>query len=597
MRTFIPLLLFILYLGSLRTSSAQSYSFKLWAGQPGSPGATDGPAGTARFNQPMGIAVDQQGNAYVCDRANSTIRKISPDGIVSTLAGAVGSAGAIDGSAALARFKDPSGIAVDRAGNVFVADTGNFTIRKITTTGTVSTFAGQTGASGFIDGAADLARFTQPSSLSIDRADNLYVSDQDRIRKITPIGVVSTVAIGPGPIDAVTSSPVGQLYGAAYVQLFRVTDDGRTNLQAGLTGMGPKGFADGSIVVARFDGIRGLTVDDGGNVYATDPGNHAIRRISPTAQVTTLSALAGQASADNALLDAPTGIALDRLGHLYVTDVNSSCIYRGTTENVGHLINLSARAQVDTSAGVLITGFITSGVGSKPMLVRGIGPTLSQFGVGGSLARPQITLLNSSGEVESSNAGWANNSALAASFAEVGAFPLPSNSLDAALRIPVSAGIHTVILTGVGGTRGVGLAEIYDADPTNSAFRLINISARGQVGAGDAVLIVGFIINEGVERVLIRGVGPGLIPFGVPGTLDNPKLQLYQNRMLTAENDDWDNSAELTTAFAQAGAFALASSSKDAAMIVTLTPGAYTAVLSPADNHPGVGILELYEIK
>lgn len=598
MRTIIALALCFIGLGIPQTSSAQSYAFKRLAGQPGNPGSMDGPAETAQFNQPTGIAVDSQGNVYVCDRANFTIRRISTSGVVTTLAGAAGLPGVEDGPGGSARFADPSSIAIDRAGNLFVADTGNSSIREITATGVVTTFAGQANTAGYVDGPAGTARFTQPINLSIDQSDNLYVSDQDRIRKITPAGIVSTIATGPSPVHGMAVSRDGRIYETSYTQLFELIPRGNsTEVKILRVGIGMEGSAEGTIPTARVVGLPGLVVDDEGAFFATDPRSHAIHRISPSLEVTTI--WPEPAKVDSPQLDEPTGIALDRSGNVYVTDLSGSCIYKGTTPSSGRLINLSARAQVETGAGILIAGFITRGVGTKPMVIRGVGPTLSQFGVEPTLARPQITLFNTAGEVEFTNAGWGGNPILSAAFAKVGAFPLLPFSTDAAFLSNVNVGAHTVHLAGVDGTRGVGLAEIYDADPTNPSVRLTNISARSQVGGGSAVLIVGFVVDQGADRVLIRGIGPALAPFGVPGVLANPKLELYQNQTASqiAENDDWGGTSELTRQFEQTGAFALNPSSKDAAIVVTLTPGAYTAILSASDGGLGVGMIELYEAK
>ena len=170
------------------------------AGVSGSHGSADGIGGNARFWAPFGIAVDRSGNVYVADTGNNTIRKITPNGVVSTLAGLAGHPGSKDGIGANARFRNPWGVAVDDAGNVFVADMSNDTIRKITPTGVVSTLAGQAGISGSLDGVGTSAQFNNPFAIAVDSADNIYVSDSanDTIRKITPSGAVSTLAGLPG---------------------------------------------------------------------------------------------------------------------------------------------------------------------------------------------------------------------------------------------------------------------------------------------------------------------------------------------------------------------------------------------------------------
>lgn len=156
----------------------------------------DGPGGKARFNHPDGVAIDSAGNLYVADSQSNTIRKITPTGLVSTLAGKAGEDGSNDGEGAVARFGAPFGPATDSAGNLYVADGSNHTIRRITPAGVVSTIAGKAGEKCNVDGAGVAARFSWPSDIAIDSAGNLYVSEYSSriIRKITPTGVVSTFA-------------------------------------------------------------------------------------------------------------------------------------------------------------------------------------------------------------------------------------------------------------------------------------------------------------------------------------------------------------------------------------------------------------------
>lgn len=170
-------------------------TLSILAGAQGEMEQKDGPGMTARFTQPRGIAVDGADNLYVADEGTSTIRKITPDGTVSTLAGA-GLPGTQDGTGKSARFGSPRGLAADAAGNVFVADTDNHTIRKITPQGVVTTFAGRAGDSGKVDGPAMTARFSGPRAIAVDGAGNLFVADSDNgaVRQITPDGTVTTIA-------------------------------------------------------------------------------------------------------------------------------------------------------------------------------------------------------------------------------------------------------------------------------------------------------------------------------------------------------------------------------------------------------------------
>jgi sugar lactone lactonase YvrE len=175
------------------------------AGQVGSAGSTDGPCATASFNYPLGMAVDPEGNIYVADMGNSTVRKISPDCQVNTLAGKAGTYGTVDGQGSVARFMFPQDIAADGMGNVYVAELNSQTIRKIAPNGVVSTFAGSPGQIGHQDGTGSAARFNFPKGIAADAAGNVLVLDSDNrsVRMITPAGSVSTLSI------ATTSLPAG----------------------------------------------------------------------------------------------------------------------------------------------------------------------------------------------------------------------------------------------------------------------------------------------------------------------------------------------------------------------------------------------------
>jgi sugar lactone lactonase YvrE len=184
----------------------------------GATGSADGAGGHARFHSPAGIAADSAGNVYVADSGNNTIRKISPDGTVTTLAGTAGLRGNFDGTGAAAIFNGPTGMAIDSAGNVYVADTLNDSIREISPGGAVTTLAGTAGQIGSNDGTGAAARFNNPSGVAVDSSGNLFVADHsnDTIRMITSAGVVTTVVGSagvtgflPGSAPGVIGSPRG----------------------------------------------------------------------------------------------------------------------------------------------------------------------------------------------------------------------------------------------------------------------------------------------------------------------------------------------------------------------------------------------------
>ncbi len=267
----------------------------------------------------------------------------------------------------------------------------------------------------------------------------------------------------------------------------------------------------------------------------------------------------------------------------------------------GRIVNLSVRVSAGGGAQTLITGFVIGPGPSKTILIRGIGPGLTAFGVAGALADPQLQLFNSSPTAPvATNDNWGGGAPLTALFASVGAFPLDPVGRDAALQQNLASGSYTAQVSAPAGTSGVALLELYDAEPEGTAApsRFINVSARAQVGTGGGILIAGFSISGNVpKQVLLRAIGPALSGFGVTGTLANPRLDLYRGSTVLQSNDDWGGANALTNAFASVGAFALTNAaSRDAALLVTLTPGNYTAQVSGVGNTTGVALVEVYEL-
>ncbi len=261
-------------------------------------------------------------------------------------------------------------------------------------------------------------------------------------------------------------------------------------------------------------------------------------------------------------------------------------------------INVSIRTKINGSAGPLITGFVVQGEGEKSVLMRGVGPALEKYGVGNYLPNPSVALYRGQ-KFATSNDDWGNASTsvqIVETSTKVGAFPLPNDSRDAVLHSSLEAGAYSAHVN-ANGQSGVALGELYDAD-VKSGTRLINVSARSFVGTGDDVLIVGFVISgEGPRKVLIRAVGPTLNEYGVTGTLADPTLQLFQGEKLLDQNDDWGGSSTVAAAFSTAGAFQLNSpTSKDAALVVTLQPGVYSAIVAGSNGGTGEALLELYEL-
>ena len=262
-----------------------------YAGIASTHGAADGPASTATFTLPEGVAIDKNGNIYVADSFNNLIRKISPQGAVSTIAGVYGMRGSADGTVLTATFNSPTDVAVDDAGNVYVADNLNNVIRKISSGGIVSTLAGIAGVSGSKDGPGASATFNSPLGIAIDNTGNFYVADalNNKIRKITPAGVVSTFA-----------------------------------------GDGTAGDNDAYGPSASFNDPNYIAVDGYGNLYVTDQKNNKVRKITSAGYVSTLAGTGAGGSvngpAATATFSYPGSIAFDGTGGLYVGDISTFVI-------------------------------------------------------------------------------------------------------------------------------------------------------------------------------------------------------------------------------------------------------------------------------
>ncbi|HXR04475.1 MAG TPA: NHL repeat-containing protein [Verrucomicrobiae bacterium] len=338
---------------------AAAYTWTTFAGYPSS-GSADGVGSVAQFVSPANVALDSNGNVYVTDVGDSTIRKITPAGVVITIAGFPGASGSADGTNGTARFNTPSGIAVDNAGNVYVTDTYNQTIRKITPVGTnwvVSTVAGSARNHGSADGTNGAARFYAPSGIAVDSGGNLYVADSGNstIRKITPVGtnwVVSTIA----GLAGIQGSTDGTGHTARFSYPGGVAADGAGNLYVADSGNytirkitsaavvrtiagSVSGSADGTGSAARFSLPGGVAADSAGNLYVADTANNTIRQITSAGVVNTLAGLAGSSGTNDgagsdARFNGPSGVAVDGAGNLYVADTVNNTIRQITSAGV-----------------------------------------------------------------------------------------------------------------------------------------------------------------------------------------------------------------------------------------------------------------------
>jgi sugar lactone lactonase YvrE len=503
------------------------------AGAGGSAGATDATGTSAQFDFPFGVAVDGSGNTYVADATNNTIRKITSSGVVTTLAGLAGSPGSVDGTGSAARFDQPIGVAVDGNGNVYVSEQRNATIRKITPAGVVSTLAGLAGSNGSTDGTGSAARFYLPAGLAIDSSGNIFVADAtaDEIRKVTPGGVVTTIAGSPQSA----------------------------------------GSNDGTGSAAQFFFPVGLAIDSSGNLFVADANNNEIRKVTPAGVVTTLGGSAppsrqpGQAAPPPGFADGtgsaaqfnnPEGIALDASGNVYVADSGNNIIRKGS---------LSAAPQIISQ------------------------PTSQFTSVGGSATFS----VSASGSSALSYQWSFNGSAISGA---------TGSSYTVTNAQASNAGNYSVTVTDSNGSVTSSTVSLSVGTGSTGA-RLINISTRAMVGTGPNILIPGFYISgTGTETLLIRADGPALTAFGVSGALASPTLSVYDSGgTLIAQNAGWGsgtaaNTAQIVSVSAQVGAFALTPGSADCAVIVNLSPGAYTVHIAGVGATSGVALAEVYEV-
>jgi hypothetical protein len=636
------------------------------AGTANQAGSTNGTGTAARFNDPTGIALDTAGNLYIADNANNTVRKLTPAGVETTLAGTAGRSGSTDGTGTSARFYQPAGIGVDSAGNVWVADYGNGTVREISVAGVVTTAAGLAGSFENVNGLPSVARFEAPSDIGFDPAGNVYVSDpiDQTIRRIVP-GMLpqfatqpTSVTINAGQNASFTATATSS---TAFTYQWQVLASGGSTW-TNLTNSGTyAGVTTSTLTVVgatvALDGsqFQCVATNGAGSVASSAAALFVLGApsISTGAQSQTQSAAAGgsvtlSVSATGRSLSyqwlfngaplansaAVSGVTTASLTLTNLTSANAGVYSVVVTNSYGtatttvatltiltaRLTNLSSRALVGTGANNLIVGFVIGGTGSKQILLRGAGPALLNFGITAYLTNPVLTLNSASGTVLASNTGWGGTSALASLFSQVGAFPWSATSADSALALgsssypPLTAGAYTASVAGVNGGTGVALAEIYDADTGTPTARLINISSRANVATGANILIAGFTVGgAGSEKVLIRGIGPGLAAYGVAGTLAVPQLTLYDvNGNIIATNlNGWSNAPVLGAApvaasasvqsasaavMASVGAFTLTANSNDTAMLATLPAGSYTAQVAGTGTATGVSLIEVYEV-
>ena len=464
-----------------------------------------------------------------------------------------------------------------------------------------------------------------------------HAADVNEVRS-SPDGLVWTKTAGNPALGAQLGVGFGGLLGfgtfggaAAKLRIAEQPGEWSSSVTFGLAGEVPQALAEGqgSVVVVGYDNggaggmvyqagtpdtsaappvianqplsqemganatvVLAVTVQDGsGTTYQWYRNGQAIAGATAASLTVTTSATTGPGSYTVAITNGAG------------TVTSNPAVVRAAATNPGRISNLAIRSSAGSGAQTLIVGVTIGGsgtTGTKPVLVRGVGPSLAAFGVTGALVDPRLEVYRGP-TLMAANDNWAGASSIATAAGAVGAFGLASAaSRDAAYFSPdLPGGNYTVQVSGVGGTAGIALAEIYDASPaaqfTGSTPRLVNVSARTVVGTGGDILIAGFTVSGGGSRqVLIRAVGPTLTAFGVTGVLNDPHLQLFAGTDRIGENDNWVAAAGTT--FAAVGAFPLNTNSRDSALVVTLSPGSYTAHVSGVGGTTGVALVEVYEV-
>jgi sugar lactone lactonase YvrE len=613
--------------------------------------------GAGQFNRPYGLALDGAGNVWVADGLNARVQKFSPDGIYLQTVGARGSG---DG-----QFIIPTGIAFDASGAMYVTSTNSdpehaaapdIEVQRLQKFSATGAFVWRYGTFGAGDG-----QFQLPFGIATDAAGFGYVSDYYNIR-IQKLDLRERVAMGPrvyfGTMGAgevaLAIAPSGtdgillaRTLGEGLRIKFTVRPDGtltgtgvgpagRRTLSGQITGSGVTGavpelsttfsaelqsdtgpaatLAGGytaSVLGSAFDDFSWIASANGEvRALATNGAVDEWGRggLDATGRVTVAFASGQTMTGTIDAAGSVTGMVQRASGNVVLAGIGAAAV------RTDRLANVSSRLRVANGEGggrAAIAGFSIAGTTAKQVLVRAVGPGLRDYGVQDALSNPRVVLRDENGRTVAENDDWGDSATTAEAARRLGAFSLEAGSRDAALLTTLAPGNYSAQLVAEGGA-GVGLLEVYDGATTAQLAnqRVANLSTRGFVEAGEGVLVAGFVVTGNApRRVLIRGIGPGLVAYGVPDALVDPVLHVHgAGEIVLAQNDDWAtpqpmgatqrpaSGAEITVANLAAGAFALGSGSRDAAVVITLAPGNYSATVSGAGGATGAALVEVYEL-
>jgi hypothetical protein len=670
------------------------------AGLAGASGTTNGTGSAARFDFPIGVAVDAAGNVFVSDSRSFTLRRITPAGVVSTFAGSPYLLGSADGAGSAARFFLPYGLAIDGAGNLYVADGGNHLIRKVTPEGVVSTLAGAANQAGAVNGTGSAARFNNPFGLAVDSAGNVYVADSGNhlIRKVTAAGVVTTLAGAAGFAGSVDGVGVsarfdqprgvavnasGTVFVADYgnALLRSISPSGSVTTLAGSAGV--VGSTDSVGSAARFYLPTGVAAE-GNTVYVTDTANNLIRRAVPLSQAglptISLQPLDQEVSVGQSITFrvsvAGSGVGYQWLRNGQPIAGATSATYTIASAQLSDVASFSVRVSggggsIDSSAGNLSVYPLLAGpiiITARPVSLHVETGSPASFSVTASGSGLTYQWLKNGTNVPGATASTyaiasaqANDvgtytvriasgaaSELVAAKLNVGAAAagVSISSQPQSITVnPGQAATFTVVAFGSGlsyqwlkngspiagatsSTYSIAGAQATDGanysvrvagagssvessaatltvvvpPPPGGTSRLVNLSILTELAAAGDTFTMGYVIGgagtSGSKPILIRAVGPtlGAAPFSIPGTLADPKLELFAGASRTGENDNWGGAAALSAAFSSVGAFAYsAAGSLDAAVLANLSAGDNSVKVSGDANGTGIVLAELYD--
>jgi sugar lactone lactonase YvrE len=520
------------------------------------------------------VSVDAQGNVFVTEYWRSCVLRREAatqavSAVVSNCAMGPGHAGD-GGPASLGQLSLPKGIAADAGGNLYIVESGYNLIRKVTNQ---AAFALSVAKSGAGSGSVVSAHAASPSIDCGATCSANYLSG-------TPMTLVAQPAG-----DSVFSGWSGACSGSG---LCSVTMDQARSVTATFD---PRpGFALTATKVA-------LTGTDTGTVTFTAPGTSALNCVLASCAnyyaASTVATLTATASAGTKFMGwdgTCTGA-----GSCQVTmDAAKSVTANFAIANPPRLVNISTRGHSLSGNDVMIGGFVLGGTSPKTVAIVVTGPSLGQYGIANPLGNPKVTVFRAdTGISVGQNDNWVD----APNFAAIQASGFaPPNPLEPAFLATLGPGSYTAVVEGVGGATGIAVIAVYEIDG-KELVPLANISTRGRVGTGNDVLIGGFVIDgNGPQTVAIVGTGPSLSQYGIPNPLANPTITLVRQgtpAQQLAVNDDWQQASNMSQI--QSSGFA-PSDPKESAILITLQPGAYTAILSGVGGGTGVGVIGVYKV-